>query len=1140
MSAVRVKVAVRARPMNHRENELKSECVVQVKGNQIFLLPPPSHKEDHMKVKKEFTFDHCFLTVDENHAGQEEVFSVLGSELVDNVFKGFNACIFAYGQTGSGKSFSMMGTDEQPGLIPMISSELFKREHNSRQLRVEVSFMEIYNEKVRDLLQSKENQKTLKVRESKQFGPYVEGLSHHTVSNYENINCLVLKANKHRTTAATNMNDVSSRSHAIFSITVSQIHINHSTGSTRELTGKISLVDLAGSERVSKTGAEGEHLKESKNINKSLTALGRVIFALSEGKASYVNYRDSVLTWLLKNNLGGNSKTVMLATISPAADNYHETLSTLTYADSAKRIVNQAVVNEDTTCKAIGELQEEVRILKEKLSQAEGMHRDLQELQSKLREKEDLLEELNMTWEEKLQNFEVMQERQKHLDSMGITVEQLGIRIDPQKSYLFPIHHHPEHTYLFYLKENTSVGAGTSQDIQLNGPGIELDHCVINILEGFVTSKENAPTYVNGCLVCKSTDLWDGDKITLGSYTFMIHLPHRKRTESVNNYTEEQIRADSLSFTQGKDILAGYDNITYHNNNSTEGSSSPDFRPNSDCPMADKRSSVLERSAKLEEDSYSTNKLSKASQHDNISRSPSQEGSPTMSSATKGRDTLVHMNKVQITLDTEATDSLLNRFKNINTVEIDGQSHGKYNKTKRPFSEFPARTNVLPPIHSLSITSQVGTAVDGTVCEIPCHNINNCVISQYDKTAQEHCNSPVRQSSATDTKANSDVQKRAIDSGRNSSCQERNNDTISDQQEFLHCSSLGGARISEDTGLSLKLFYWDKTFDVSWLAGQLKNSLLMPITGVSFIPLSVTSEDEWKAAADRNSVIVVCHSLRSGKPRDYLKPYLEYFMKMWGPSKITMIISDLDYDPLTSMEWRDWWNKSPFAQCNLQLFTKEEINEKRSLEQRRKDVKENQRPQINMNRGSCQEATQLILQPQGGLVVGICSREPWSHQWIEDLLKTESFKKNIRDIQSIRISSDISQFQKDISKCTFCILYHSDKQGATEAANGLNALYNDELGTMFHIVGKQRIVMVMADLEDSSGRVKRRMQHTQANIMKLTCRLTLFNRGQIDSIIKGNITSRSVKRKLNKLQKTLTEANHGSRVSFHSAAKAIL
>ncbi|XP_041432974.1 kinesin-like protein KIF16B isoform X2 [Xenopus laevis] len=1001
MSAVRVKVAVRTRPMNRRENDLKSSCVVQVKGNQIFLMPPLSYKEDHVKVKKEFTFDHCFWSVDEKHAGQEEVFGALGSELIDNVFKGFNACIFAYGQTGSGKSFSMMGTDEQPGLIPMISSELFKRENNdSRQLRVEVSFMEIYNEKVRDLLQSKEKQKLLKVRESKQFGPYVEGLSHHTVTSYESINCLVLKANKHRTTAATNMNDESSRSHAIFSITVSQIHINHSAGSTRELTGKISLVDLAGSERVSKTGAEGEHLKESKNINKSLTALGRVIFTLSnmsEGKTSYVNYRDSVLTWLLKNNLGGNSKTVMLATISPAADNYHETLSTLTYADSAKRIVNQAVVNEDTTCKAIGELQEEVRILKEKLNQAENMHRDLQELQCKLREKEDLLEELNINWEEKLQNFEATQERQKHLDSMGITVEQLGIRIDPTKSYLFPVSHHADHKYLFYyLKESTTVGAGPSQDIHLTGPGIEIDHGVINVLEGFVTSKENALTYVNGQLVQKSTDLWDGDKVTLGSYTFMIHLPHRKRTESVNNYMEGHLGTDSLSFTQlhGNDLL--HDSLIDY-------PSSPDFKQIYTHPMTDKISNILERSVKLE--------------------------------------------------------------------------------------------------------------------------------------AQDHIYSSVCKSSVMDKNINSGLQNQAIDSESIASFQEplrmQSNDTISDQQEFPHCSLLR-EQISEDTGLSLKLFYWDKTFDVSWLAEQLKNSLLMPITGVSFIPLSVTSEDEWKAAADRNSVIVMCHSPRSGKPRDYLNPYMEYFMKTWGPSKITMIIIDLDNDPLTGVEWRNWWYKSPFAQCNLQLFTTEEMDEKRRPEHKSKDLKERQRPQMNMSRVSCQEATQLKLPSQRGLVVGICSKEPKNHQWLEDLLKTERFKQNIKYIQSIQISSDISQFQKDISNCTFCILYHSGKQGAPKTTNGL---FDDELETMSHIFEKRRIIAVTGDLEDSSGRVKRRMQHTQTNIMNFTCRLTLFNSRQIDSIIKGHIISRSVKRKLDKLQKSLTEASNGIYISLPSSAK---
>jgi len=206
--------------------------------------------------------------------------------------------------------------------------------------KVEVSFMEIYNEKVRDLLVA--NKTSLKVREHSILGPYVDGLSLLAVKSAEDVATLMAEGNKSRTIAATNMNSESSRSHAVFTIVLTQTMTDAGSGVTGEKVSKLSLVDLAGSERATKTGAVGERLKEGSNINKSLTTLGLVISKLAEGSASSTNskdsktfipYRDSVLTWLLKDNLGGNSRTIMIATVSPSADNYEETLSTLRYAD---------------------------------------------------------------------------------------------------------------------------------------------------------------------------------------------------------------------------------------------------------------------------------------------------------------------------------------------------------------------------------------------------------------------------------------------------------------------------------------------------------------------------------------------------------------------------------------------------------------------------------------------------------------------------------------------------------------------------------------------------------------------------------------------------------------------------------------
>ncbi|XP_028281452.1 kinesin-like protein KIF13A isoform X2 [Parambassis ranga] len=550
MSDTKVKVAVRVRPMNRREIELNTKCVVDMEDNQTVLHPPPSNaKGENRKQPKVFAFDHCFWSMDESnvpkYAGQEVVFKCLGEGILENAFQGYNACIFAYGQTGSGKSFSMMGNGEQPGLIPRLCCSLFERVHReeneSHTFKVEVSYMEIYNEKVRDLLDPKGSRQSLKVREHKVLGPYVDGLSQLAVTSFEDIEVLMSEGNKSRTVAATNMNEESSRSHAVFSIIVTQTLYDLQSGNSGEKVSKMSLVDLAGSERVSKTGAAGERLKEGSNINKSLTTLGCVISALADqsagkGKAKFVPYRDSVLTWLLKDNLGGNSKTAMIATVSPAADNYEETLSTLRYADRAKRIVNHAVVNEDPNARIIRELREEVEKLKVQLSQAESLKAP--ELKEKLHESEKLIQEMTVTWEEKLRKTEeIATERQRQLESMGISLESSGIKVGEDKCFLVNLNADPalNELLVYYLKEHTRVGADTSQDIQLFGIGIQPEHCVLELCpDSDVTLMPigNARTCVNGTMIDSLVHLWHGDRILWGNnHFFRINLPKRKRRD---------------------------------------------------------------------------------------------------------------------------------------------------------------------------------------------------------------------------------------------------------------------------------------------------------------------------------------------------------------------------------------------------------------------------------------------------------------------------------------------------------------------------------------------------------------------------------------------------------------------------------
>uniref|UniRef100_A0A8D3DXZ3 Kinesin family member 13Ba n=1 Tax=Scophthalmus maximus TaxID=52904 RepID=A0A8D3DXZ3_SCOMX len=494
-----------------------------------------------------FAYDYCFWSMDETDkekfAGQEVVFQCLGESLLYNAFQGYNACIFAYGQTGSGKSYTMMGSGDQPGLIPRLCSALFdrtqKEQREQESFTVEVSYMEIYNEKVRDLLDPKGGRQTLRVREHKVLGPYVDGLSRLAVACYKDIESLMSEGNKSRTVAATNMNEESSRSHAVFNIILTHTLKDLKSGTSGEKVSRLSLVDLAGSERAAKTGAAGERLKEGSNINKSLTTLGLVISALAEqgtakNKNKFVPYRDSVLTWLLKDCLGGNSRTAMVATVSPAADNYEETLSTLRYADRAKSIVNHAVVNEDPNARIIRELREEVEKLRVQLTQAESLKAP--ELKERLQESEKLIQEMTTTWEEKLRiTEEIAQERQKQLESLGISLQSSGIKVGDDKSFLVNLNADPalNELLVYYLKEHTKVGSADSQDIQLCGMGIQAEHCVIDIMADtgvILTPYRNArillPTEISDF---NALQLHHGDRIFWGNnHFFRINLPKRR------------------------------------------------------------------------------------------------------------------------------------------------------------------------------------------------------------------------------------------------------------------------------------------------------------------------------------------------------------------------------------------------------------------------------------------------------------------------------------------------------------------------------------------------------------------------------------------------------------------------------------
>uniref|UniRef100_A0A8C2CYE0 plus-end-directed kinesin ATPase n=1 Tax=Cyprinus carpio TaxID=7962 RepID=A0A8C2CYE0_CYPCA len=564
MAGASVKVAVRVRPFNSREMSKESKCIIQMSGNTTTIINPKAPKET-----KSFNFDYSYWShttpEDINYASQQQVFRDIGEEMLLHAFEGYNVCIFAYGQTGAGKSYTMMGKQEkdQQGIIPLLCEDLFTKINdnntdNNMSYSVEVSYMEIYCERVRDLLNPK-NKGNLRVREHPLLGPYVEDLSKLAVTSYNDIQDLMDSGNKARTVAATNMNETSSRSHAVFNIIFTQKRHDSDTDNTSEKVSKISLVDLAGSER-----AEGA------NINKSLTTLGKVISALAE-------------------------------------------VVSVLYADRAKQIRCNAVINEDPNNRLVRELKDEVSRLKDLLyaqglgdiiesksvyisdyknnnnsGQAVNQRGDLstvtnamtgmspspslsalssqagsisnlhdrimfspgsEEAIERLKETEKIIAELNETWEEKLRRTEAIRmDREAQLAEMGVAMREDGGTVgvfSPKKTpHLVNLNEDPlmSECLLYYIKDGiTRVGredASRRQDIVLSGHFIKEEHCTFTSTTGptgeavILEPCEGAETYVNGKRVTEPTVLRSGNRIILGkSHVFRFNHPEQARQE---------------------------------------------------------------------------------------------------------------------------------------------------------------------------------------------------------------------------------------------------------------------------------------------------------------------------------------------------------------------------------------------------------------------------------------------------------------------------------------------------------------------------------------------------------------------------------------------------------------------------------
>ena len=550
-----VKVAVRVRPFNTREKENKSTCCIEMNGNQTII-------KDELDQPRTFTFDHSFWSHDcyieqENgylspdssgkYADQALVFETLGKQILDNAWEGYHCCLFAYGQTGSGKSYSMVGYGANKGIVPISCEEIFKRiaenKEPSKHYEVEVSMLEIYNEKVQDLLVpiNCRPPSGLKIRESKALGVFVADLTKYPVSSYEEISNKMDEGYQNRTIGSTLMNNTSSRAHTIVTVEFKQVQTVGKTKS--EKLSKINLVDLAGSERANSTGATGARLKEGCNINKSLLVLGNVINTLADkalGKKKDVlpPYRDSALTRILQNALGGNSKTVMICALSPASINYEETLSTLRYADRAKKIQNKAVINESEHDKVVRLLKEENNDLKKKIEElsqkllgggvVEEVDKEkFRELKAQYDETQKLYENMSKTFSERLE------EAKKASKELGIE------KVDIEKPHLIVLNEDPQlsHKLKYSLKElPIFVGrkhGNPPPKIILSGIGIKQNHAIFmeGDNENEIILKPNEPEaikyiYINGKKLKrqKGQKLKNKDRIVFGNNTIMIFM----------------------------------------------------------------------------------------------------------------------------------------------------------------------------------------------------------------------------------------------------------------------------------------------------------------------------------------------------------------------------------------------------------------------------------------------------------------------------------------------------------------------------------------------------------------------------------------------------------------------------------------
>ncbi|CAG9836444.1 unnamed protein product [Diabrotica balteata] len=483
-----VRVFIRIRPLKDKEKSSETQKTLHSDNNTISL-----NKNGLMKT---FTFCKVFDEVSQ----QIDLYRHVSVPIVEQVLKGYNGTIFAYGQSGTGKTYTMVGdiTDNnRKGIVPNIFSHIFAQitlANHEYSYAVTVTYLEIYNEEIRDLLSDQPKKLTLK--EKPGIGVYVKDLLGFTVDSLEGVTEILKKGNKNRATSFTQLNDVSSRSHAVFTVLIETK--NHTTNKTTF--GKLNLVDLAGSERVHKSLATGDRLREAGKINLSLSVLGNVISALVDGKATHIPYRNSKLTRLLQDSLGGNSLTAMIAMVSPRAQDCEETLYTLMYADRVKHIQNHVTANVEaksvieTFENKIAELREQLMFLeareeklekKEKKRTKSAVHNnELEDIES---EKSTLQNKINIIQKKILVGGENLVEKAQQQMELLEHVDKELQHLDTSHSILKEILLHKEKEKTIVKKEYADL---KEEDKALDSKLEEVDKLISKAVE-ILKAKEN-------------------------------------------------------------------------------------------------------------------------------------------------------------------------------------------------------------------------------------------------------------------------------------------------------------------------------------------------------------------------------------------------------------------------------------------------------------------------------------------------------------------------------------------------------------------------------------------------------------------------------------------------------------------------